>query len=319
MDLWGVQERQAGVVSRRQVLAAGRSDNDIRRLVRRRDLSLVHDGVYVDHTGPLTWLQQAWAAVLLHEPAALSHDSALRAVDGPGRRDRSAGGPVHVAVDRSRTVTRRSGIVVHQMAGFDSKALLHTAPPRIRVEEAALDVAAAAAGDLDAIAVLAGVVQARRTTAPRMLEALAGRARIGRRKLMVDVLGDVAAGTCSALEHSYLDRVERAHGLPSARRQVRDSLKGPVYRDVEYDDFGLVVELDGRLFHDSAETRDHDMERDLDTALGHRATVRLGWGQAHVRSCVTAEKVGRLLQARGWRGTVHPCPRCAVVQVRRAG
>jgi len=64
----------------------------------------------------------------------------------------------------------------------------------------------------------------------------------------------------------------------------------------------VVVELDGRLFHDAATGRDRDLERDLDTATDGRSTVRLGWGQVFERPCSTAAKVGRLLQLAGWSG-----------------
>lgn len=129
----------------------------------------------------------------------------------------------------------------------------------------------------------------------------------------------MAQGTCSVLEHGYLSRVERAHGLPSAARQFRDSVQGPVYRDVDYRDFGLVVELNGRLFHDNALDHDRDLERDLDVAAGGRATVRLGWGQVFGRPCTTAVKVGRMLQARGWGGSTVACPACAGPIPRYAG
>ncbi|MET1059435.1 MAG: hypothetical protein ABWX84_07545 [Nocardioides sp.] len=88
---------------------------------------------------------------------------------------------------------------------------------------------------------------------------------------MSGVLRDVAEGTCSVLEHGYLHLVERAHGLPSAQRQLHATGSvGVVYRDADYG--LLVVELDGRLFHDSTEQRDRDFERDLDCALAN--TVR---------------------------------------------
>ncbi len=73
--------------------------------------------------------------------------------------------------------------------------------------------------------------------------------------------------------------MQRAHGLPRAAQQVRStSSVGVVYRDVEYSGV-LVVELDGRLVHNTAAQRDADFERDLDAALDGRATVRLSWGQ----------------------------------------
>ena len=53
---------QSGVVSRRQVLELGGTDRDIARMVRRRDLVVVHPGVYVDHTGTPSRLQREWAA-----------------------------------------------------------------------------------------------------------------------------------------------------------------------------------------------------------------------------------------------------------------
>ena len=94
---------QAGVISRRQVIGLGLTSTDINRNLRRRHWALVHPGVYVDHTGPLTWHQRAWAGVLFSWPAALSHDSAVRAGDGPGRRARDES-TIHVAVDRHRSV-----------------------------------------------------------------------------------------------------------------------------------------------------------------------------------------------------------------------
>lgn len=80
---------------------------------------------------------------------------------------------------------------------------------------------------------------------------------------------------------------------------------------MDYEAFGLVVELDGRLFHNSAGARDADLERDLDArVLEDRVTVRLGWGQVYGRACGTAAKLGLLLQQRGWTGRPTRCPDC---------
>jgi hypothetical protein len=301
---------QSGVIARRQVLAGGMEDLDIRRLLRRREWAIVHDGVYVDHTGEPTWLQLAWAGVLFAWPAALCHDSALRAADGPGRRERSAADPIHVAVDRDRAFAAPAGIVPHRLGDFHAKVQWNLGPPRVRVEQAVLDVAAESRDDFATIAVLAQAVQSRRTTAQRIGEALEGRSRIARRKFLGDVLRDLADGTCSVLEHGYLDRVERPHGLPRPSRQLLESSRGPIYRDAAYRRFGLVVELDGRLFHSSAEARSHDLDRDLDAAIDGRDSVRLGWRQVFDHACWTAARIGVLLQRRGWEGPVLRCPAC---------
>jgi hypothetical protein len=304
-------EVQSGILSRRQCLESGLKDHDIRRMLRRRDLVLVHEGVYVNHTGGLTWLQRSWAAVHALWPAALCHESAIRAGDGPGRSQHSDEAPIHVAVDRNRAIKAPPGVVLHRIADFEAKVHANTSPPRQRIEEAVIDVAAKAANELDAVAALADAVRARRTTADRMRAALARRTRIRRRAFLSSVLDDVAAGTCSTLEHGYLDRVERAHGLPVAARQVKASSRGVIYRDVDYEAFTFRVELDGRVHHSSVRDRDMDLDRDLDAVADDQAvTVRLGWGQVFARPCRTAQRISTILVARGWRGTAERCPAC---------
>lgn len=301
--------QQSGVVSRRQALEVGLAEHDLRRMVRRRELSRIHPGVFVHHTGEPSWLQRAWAGVLLAWPAALCDGSALRATDGPGRQH--GDDLIHLAVERHRMVSSRDGLRLHRVSGLADQTLWNTSPPRMRTEHAVLRVAARASDEFAAIQVLANAAQSRRTTAARLLEVLDGLDRLPRRNLLARVLADVATGACSVLEHAYLVRVERAHGLPVAERQVRGSSRGPVLRDVVYGRYRQVVELDGRLFHDSAASRRADMDRDLDAALDGLHTARLGWGQVVGTPCRTAYLVGALLQQRGWTGTPRPCPECS--------
>jgi very-short-patch-repair endonuclease len=126
------------------------------------------------------------------------------------------------------------------------------------------------------------------------------------------VITDLRDGTCSVLEHAFLVRVERAHGLPVADRQVRASSRGTIFRDVLYEAYDTVVELDGHTHHSSLADRDRDLDRDLDAVIDGLVTVRLGWGQVVARACETAAKLGRLLRARGWTGAVARCPGCAL-------
>jgi hypothetical protein len=304
-------ELQDGVIARWQAIELGCTPNDIRRKLRGREWASVFPGVYVNHTGPLTWQQRAWAAVQLAWPAALCHSTAIRAADGPGRRGFDEAAPLHVAVDRDRKfVADPAQIVAHRVAGLKGKVNWNLRPPRVRIEHAVLDVAAEAEDDFAAIETLSNAVQSRRTTAPRIRAVLDERPRIPRRAFLASVLGDIADGTCSVLEHGYLTKVERPHGLPSADRQLSGSARGPVYRDVTYVAQALVVELDGRLFHDNAAARDKDLDRDLDAAIDGLSTVRVGWGQVYRRPCRTAERIGRLLQQSGWAGVPTRCPSC---------
>lgn len=285
-----VLRQQDGVISRRQALDAGLQEHDVRRLLRRKDWSRVHPGVYVNHTGPLTWPQRAWAAVLYAAPAALCFESALG--------DESS--PIHVAVTRRRAILAEPvGVRIHHLGHLDERVLWNVHPPRMRYDEAVLDVACRAGRELDAIAVLANACQSRRTTARRLLQALDSRERVRRRAWLRAVLVDISEGTCSVLEHGYLARVERPHRLPRATRQKRSaSSVGVCYRDAEYSE-RLVIELDGRVYHDSATRRDADFERDLDAAVDGRSTVRLSYGQVFDRPCQTAWKVAQVLQRHG--------------------
>lgn len=278
---------QDGVVSRRQARAAGMADHDVRRMLRRREWVQVHPGVYLDHTGAPTWVQRAWAGVLSVWPAALSHASAIRAADGPGRRQHDDSLPVQVAVDRRRSPVAPAGVILHHLADVEAKVQWNLGPPRVRIEQAVVDVAAEAPDDLSCIQTLAQTVQSRRTTAERLRAALDGRSRIARRAFLDRVLSDIGRGTCSVLEHGYLDRVERPDGLPLASRQLAAKARGVIYRDVSYEDYALVVELDGRLFHDDTVARDADLDRDLDAAVEGRTSVQRGWA-GQVRPCRSA-------------------------------
>lgn len=316
-DLLGLQAR---IIARRQALDLGLRPHDIKRLLRRRDWVPVHTGVYVAHTGPLSWMERAWAAVQYAWPSALCDESALRVGDGPGRSGRDHEGPIHVAVDRKRTsLDEPEGVRLHHLVRLEDRVQWNLGPPRLRYEEAALDVAAAARSDFDAVAALAKACQSRRTTARRLLVALSARSRIRRRAWLRGTLTDIAEGSCSVLEHGFLTRVERPHGLTHAARQVRAHASvGVVYRDVEYDS-SVILELDGRLFHDTATQRDRDFERDLDAAVLGKSTLRVSYGQVFDRPCGTAAKVGIVLASRGVRVRPHPCgPGCAVGTLRSA-
>jgi hypothetical protein len=302
-------DEQDGVVARRQVLALGGTDNDIERLVRRRDLAPLHAGTYVDHTGPPTWRQRARAAVLHHQPAALSGGSALRWAGVPGVGD----GPVELVVPRARTVVPAPGVAVRRIAAYPTWVLDGLAPPRVVIEHAVLDLASRAPGEDAAVARLGDACQTRRTTPARLLAAVDALPRLPRRRFLLLVLDDVATGAYSALERRYLARVERAHGLPTGRRQRRvRSGRTTAYRDVDYLGLATVVELDGRLGHEATTDRWADLDRDLATAVAGSLTVRIGWQQV-LDPCRLALHLGALLRARGWDGTARPCgPDCVV-------
>jgi hypothetical protein len=304
--------QQCGVVSRRQVLAAGGTDNDLQRMVRRRELTRVFEGVYVDHTGALGADQCAWAAVLYAAPSALAGRDALRA-HGVRGMEPIPSEPIRLVVPAHRKVACPPGVRVTRMTDFDRQVQHHLSPPRLRLEPAALQVASAARTEDVAVAVLSDVCQTRRTRPDRLLDCLRGTGRIRHRDVLETILEDVASGTFSALERRFLTKVERAHALPTGTRQRRVSIgRRPYYRDVTYVGLDTNVELDGRIGHDTALDRWADLERDITSARDGDLTVRVGWLQV-LEAHRLADALGLLLIARGWTGRPRQCgPHCTL-------
>lgn len=301
-----LHREQNGVVSRRQLLDLGATDHDIARMLRRRELHQTQPGVYVDHSGQLTRQQREWVALLACSPAALSHESAMPGGDPP---------VVHVCVAPDRTLQRVAGVVVHRTSHLRTRVDWHRRPPRMRPEHATIDVMEARIRTGDVAGAYAALTRAcyTREVVPRLLRtALAERAKVTRRKLVAGMIDDVENGACSVLERGYLHLVERAHGLPRGRRQRTSHATGKrTDQDVRYEEYGVVVEPDGRAFHDSPEARDVDARRDLAEAAVSRAlTLRVTYGLVFNDACRTARWIAQVLWRRGWRGEFTRCPRC---------
>ena len=310
LDVAALLELQSGAIRRAQALAGGLTEGDLKRMLRRGDLLTYAPGVYLTEPAT-TWLRRAWAGVLLYWPAALDRDSALRAENGPGWRGRDDELPIQVAVEESRSVLgRHPDVEVRRVAHLAERVRWNRHPPRMSVEEAVLDSAIHTPGELDRIEVLARAVRSRMTRADRLIDTLERRASIPQRDWLHDVLRDARDGTHSVLEHLFLTRVERPHGLPTAHRQ---RAQGSVVRDSSYETWGLEVELDGRADHLAGTERTKDLGRDLDAARLGLRTVRLGWSQVHATPCETAVALDELLRLGGWLGRAIPCgPACAI-------
>ncbi len=250
--------------------------------------------------GEPPWLAWAWGGVLLGGPSARLGGAAaahLHGLTDPPDQ-------VVVLVSREvRRVSRAPWVFVQDRAARRPPA---GAPPRLRVEDAVLDLAA----DLDergVVGLVTQAVQTRRTTTAALRRRLHERGHVRHRALLAALLGDVAEGAESPLELGYLRTVERPHGLPRGSRQLRNR-HGHV-RDVGYRAYGVVVELDGRLGHEGR-GRFKDMWRDNLAVVVGEVTLRYGFADVHDRPCEVAVQVAQVLGNRGWTGLGRSCPRC---------
>ncbi len=180
------------------------------------------------------------------------------------------------------------------------------------MEDTVLDLIATARSFDDAYGWISAAV-GRRLTTPELLDkALGARSRMRWRAWVTGALQDAADGLHSPLERHYVHGVERAHGLPAARRQAkRRHGSGNRYLDNLYEEYGVCVELDGAASH-PAEGRWRDTHRDNANLVQGPQTLRYCWPDATEHRCRTAAEIGAVLRRRGWTGSVRPCgPGCA--------
>jgi hypothetical protein len=195
--------------------------------------------------------------------------------------------------------------VVRQRAEARPSRFL-ASPPRTLVEDTVLDVCAAAANEAAVIGLL--TLSIPRLTSPEKLKrALERRARITHRSLINDILAETAIGVQSPLEYCWIKYVERPHRPPVPARPYR--LPSGAVTDGAYEEFRVLLELDGRRYHDGVR-RFRDWRRDNLSSEDGWLTLRYGWHDTVVESCTTAGNVVRVLRRRGYDGQLAACALC---------
>jgi very-short-patch-repair endonuclease len=315
--LWGVARLQCGVVTRKQAISAGMARGAINAKLRFGRWQRVLRGVYYVFTGPMPRKAMLWAAVLYAgRDALLSHESAgelQNLVDQPVS-------VIHVTVPTSRRVTPVPRLVVHlsdvpmRVSGYQAGE-----PPATLAEDTVIDLAEAA-GDVDDIYGWVTRAYGRKVVQgdTLMFQAVKRRRKLRWRSELNEAIAAGAGGAHSALELRWDRDVERAHGLPVSRKQVKFTKQNgqPGYRDRVYQEWGVIIELDGGQAHPE-ERRGPDRARDNQAAAdGDGQTMRYGWKEVRYEACETTVLVVKLLWHRGWRDRPKPCsPGCAVARL----
>lgn len=301
---------QAGVVTRQQALRSGLSVSAIKWLLACGKWRQIYVGVYATFTGPVGREAQLWAVVLYAgKGAQLSHETAAELNGLTERRSPL----IHASIPAGRRVRQPRGVVIHRSAYIDIDARFPPGvPPHTFVEETITDLVNAAGSLDDACGWITAAFGRRLTGEGPLRMTLSTRRKLRWRDQLDEMISAGAGGAHSPLEFRYDRDVERAHGLPTASRQVpfTKSGGGRGFRDRYYDAYRLVVELDGKRAH-PAERRGHDRRRDNDATAGGGATLRYDWDDVTRRPCGTAAQVAQALARRGWTGQLRPCsPAC---------
>lgn len=307
---WELRARvQHGVIARAQALRAEVSPKTIECHLAAGRWQRLHPGVYLTRPGEVSWLARASAAVLkLGDGAALTLGAAAYLwglTDRPPQvitvgmpADRHRVRPVGVRVRRRRRIEHR---VVRRL-------------PVTSAAQTVIDLCAVPGCTTDeAVALLAHAVRSDKVTAVELLAELGRRRCHQHRDLLRVALGDVDDGIESVAEFLFVDTVERPHGLPPLTRQA--PAEGSSRRDFESTEFGVIIEIDGYLWHAGGAFH-ADRRRDRRAARGGRLTLRAGWVDLSAAPCELAVDIGLTLQARGWTGRLTACgPACPVARV----
>jgi hypothetical protein len=297
-------------VTRDQALGHGLSRHSIGRLLESGAWQRLARGLFL--TVPLepSWDSLAWGGVLLGgqlarlgpESSGFLHQLLPEAPD-----------PLDVLVPRERRVeVDGPWHFIRETPGARPTRSVKD-PPRLTIESTVLDLADVRdAGEV--VELITTAVQRRLTTVRRLRRELDERSRHRHRVLLRDLLCDVDVGAESPIELRYLRDVERPHGLPrGSRQQSRSGL--PYQTDVDYEEFRVIVELDGRTGHEGV-GRFRDMDRDNRHALVDALTLRYGSYDLAARPCGVAFQVYRALAARGYLEAFLRCRRCGAAPER---
>lgn len=279
----------------------------------------VGHGIFVTHNGPLDWGTRAAIAVLaVTRPAS-------RAVAGRG----ATGGLGEWAAAYVDGLTDRppatlTVVVPHRrvVAAPNDARLVRSRvqridqdvwPPRTSVESTILSLAASQSIDTS-LALIGRGLQLRLTTMAALAAELAQWGRHPHRGMLAALLGSDADGAESALELRWVRDVERAHGIPPARRQVRQVLAGIGRRfDLDYADGAIRIELDGFLYHDRSRALS-DRQKGNASALAGRVQLRYGWVEVTDDPCAVAAELVHAARTRGVTWASRSCrrPSCRV-------
>jgi very-short-patch-repair endonuclease len=306
-----IVNRQDGVVTRTQALTAGMSEGAVRSRLDSGWWRTLFRSTYVTFTGPVPRRARLWAAVLYAgADAVLSHESAAELV---GLVD-EADDDIYILVPTARRVYPAPGLVIRRSRRVEEARHPLRSPPQTRVEETVVDLTQTSYRLGDAIGWITRACGRRLTRPERIGAAIDARRKLRWRAELLATVTDVGSGAHSPLEVRYLRDVERAHGLPRGSRQhavVRSGRR--FYDDVRYAAYGVVVELDGRVYHPD-EARWRDMSRDNASVLDGRRVLRFGWADVAAQPCSAATQVATVLRTAGWRGAPRRCaPTCSVI------
>lgn len=262
---------QYGVLSRRQLYAAGITRGEIRGHVRAGRWQLVGDQSVCLHSGPIDEQGLMWAAVFQGGPRAhLDGASALIA----GGLKKFTWERIRVSVPRGARVRRTERFEIRQTRRWSASDLVTGGIPRSTPAIAAIRAGLWAKSDKQAALVLTMAVQQGLVPSEELAHELLTVRRDRRRLFLHAVVNDLLDGARSLGEIDFVAECRR-RGLPPPEQQVlRQDSQQRYYLDLYWPALGVVVEIDG-IHHTWAQNIVGDALRQNRLALDGDIVLRL--------------------------------------------
>ena len=292
-----IAARQHGVISRPQLLAAGLASEAIRYRTAHNRLHRLHNGVYAVGFIPAAPLPRAMAAVLAGGPGAvLSHRSAAALWD-LGRWTT----PIELTAPAKHA---RRGIHCHQCVLSREDTTTNYAIPVTTPARTLIDLADVL--DDRALTRATNEAQVRRLVTPEQIAEQVSRSPARRAQTRLSLNPHAHnAPTRSVLEDRFLELLKE-HGLPAPA--VNQHVNGHEV-DALWPRQRLIVELDGRAFHDHAIAFERDRARDATLLAAGYRVMRITWARLTHDPAAEAKTLRALLQQRRPampHGPAHP-------------
>jgi len=287
---------QDGLLSRRQVRGLGLHRRDVRTQVDAGRWHKPSPNTVALFTGELSQRQQWWVALLETgcSEAALDGVAALQAGGLTGYA-----APTTISCPAGAKPRRVAGTEVQVTRWRFTGDQLSTGIPRVRPHVAAVRGALWARTDRQAALILVITVQQRLSTAGRLQWELRRIRRHPRRRLLARLLADIDDGA-QALGELDFTALCRQHHLPTPSRQVlRHGPRGRIYLDVYFDDYTLVVEIDG-IQHAIGLGQVDDALRQNELSLGADTVLRIPLLGLRLQPAEFIAQLSRGLRDRGW-------------------
>lgn len=299
-ELAQVASSQGGVLSRRQIYAAGVTRGEVRAHVRAGRWRRIGTQSVALETGPLAQEGIWWSAALEGGPRAFLDGTSALLASGLEHFTEQR---IRVSVPRGVPVRRRRtpGLDIRQTRRWAASDVVTSGVPRARPAVAAIRGALWAVSDAQAALILTMTVQQGLARVEDVAAELLRIRRDKRRRYLHQVVNDLLGGIRSLNELRFVEGC-RARGIPEPDAQVLvRTERGSYYLDFRWRRYGVVVEVDG-IHHTWVTEVLGDAIRQNQVTLSGDTVLRLPVLGLRVAPDEFFVQVEEALRRGGWQG-----------------